>query len=76
VGPHGVLELSAERKRGGLLKAPLRTGMIERVDETLDAEVRIRHVDPSGVETLMGVGLCAGMEVFGDIEKLLATRSK
>jgi hypothetical protein len=75
-GPHGVLELTAERKRGGLLKAPLRTGMIERVDETLDAEVKIRHIDTAGVETLVGVGRCAGMEVFGDIERLLETKGR
>jgi hypothetical protein len=71
-----VLELSAERKRGGLLHAPLRTGMIERVDETLDAEVRIRHIDLDGVETLVGLGRCAGMEVFGEIDRLLETKTR
>lgn len=69
-GPHGLLELTAERTRGGLLHAPLRTAMHRRVEETLDATVHIRHVDPDGTERYAGIGTCAGMEVFGDTDRL------
>ena len=72
-GPDGTLELSAERVRGGLLHAPLRTAMHQRVEETMDGRIAIRHRDPTGRVVLEGEGSCAGMEVFGDIDRLLAT---
>lgn len=71
-GPDGVLELRAERVRGGLLHAPLRTAMHQRVEETLDAKIAVRHVSPDGRLLLEGVADCAGLEVFGDTERLLA----
>ncbi|GAA1918215.1 tocopherol cyclase family protein [Microbacterium aoyamense] len=71
-GPDGVLELDAERVRGGLLHAPLRTAMHQRVEETLDARIRFRHVSSDGRVLLEGVAECAGLEVFGDTERLLA----
>ena len=42
-GPSGELELKAERKRGGLLHAPLREAMHQRVEETLDGVVEVKH---------------------------------
>ena len=74
-GPDGVLTLEAERVRGGLLHAPLRTAMHQRVEETLDAVVHIQHVR-DGQVLLDSRGLCAGMEVFGDVDGLLATKTK
>ncbi|QKJ20453.1 tocopherol cyclase family protein [Microbacterium hominis] len=74
-GPDGVLELDAERVRGGLLHAPLRTAMHRRVEETLDAQVHVRHRDPDGRVLLEGVAACAGLEVFGDTERLLALKA-
>ncbi|MCS0500121.1 tocopherol cyclase family protein [Protaetiibacter mangrovi] len=71
-GRDGVLELEAERVRGGLLHAPLRTAQHERVEETLDAHIRFRHLAPDGSVLLEGVAECAGLEVFGDIDGLLA----
>lgn len=71
-GPDGVLSLDAERTRGGLLHAPLRDAMHQRVEETLDAEVRVRHAAPDGTVIREGVARCAGLEVFGDVERLLA----
>jgi hypothetical protein len=68
----GVLELSANRVRGGLLHAPIRTEMHQRVDETLDAVIEIRHSDRSGNVLLEGRGLVGAMEVHGDLEKLLS----
>ena len=74
-GPDGVLTLEAERVRGGLLHAPLRTAMHQRVEETLDAVVHIQHVR-DGQVLLDSRGVCAGMEVFGDVDGLLATKTK
>ena len=70
-GPDGTLELDALRVRGGLLHAPLRTAMHQRVEETLDARVQIKVTDRSGRVLLDGVGECAGLEVFGDTEAML-----
>ena len=70
-GPHGVLELEAERVRGGLLHAPLRTAQHQRVEETLDARITFRHSDAAGRVLLEGSADCAGLEVFGDIPRLL-----
>ena len=71
-GPAGTLELEAERVRGGLLKAPVRTRMHERVEETLDARIRVRFVDPAGRMRIDSVGTSGGLEVHGDLERLLA----
>jgi tocopherol cyclase len=75
-GPDGVLRLSAERVRGGLLHAPLRTAMHQRVEETMDGVITLRHEDLQGRTLLDGQAVCAGMEVFGDIDRLLATGSR
>lgn len=50
--------------------------MHQRVEETLDAIINIRHEDASGRVLLDGVGECAGMEVFGDTDRLLAVKTK
>ncbi|MDO7881631.1 tocopherol cyclase family protein [Salinibacterium soli] len=75
-GPSGRLELSAERVRGGLLHAPLRTAMHQRVEETLDARVSVRHLSPTGEVLLDGTADCAGLEVFGDTERLLGIAAR
>ena len=68
-----VLALRAERQRGGLLHAPIRTEMHRRVEETLDARVHVRLSGPDGQVLLDDVGECAGLEVHGDLDRLLAT---
>ncbi len=68
-----TLELTADRPRGGLLHAPVRTQMHRRVEETLDASVRVRLVDEHGAVLLDDVGRCAGLEVHGDLARLTAT---
>ncbi len=73
-GPEGRLELKAERVAGGLLHAPLRTAMHQRVEETMLANVSIRHLSNSGEVLFESVGDCAAMEVFGDLERLLAIK--
>ena len=67
-----VLELTADRPRGGLLHAPVRTEMHRRVEETLDATIRVRLLDRSGRVLLDDVGRCGGLEVHGDLDRLLA----
>ena len=74
-GQDGVLELDALRVRGGLLRAPLRTAMHDRVEETLDARVALRHLDHDGRVLLEGVAECAGLEVFGDVDAMLRLRA-
>jgi hypothetical protein len=69
-GPAGELELKAERKRGGLLHAPLREAMHQRVEETLDGVIEVRHTKNNQV-LLESTATTCGMEVFGDIERLL-----
>lgn len=75
-GPSGTLELVAERKRGGLLHAPIRTRMHERVEETLDAVIELKYVDPAGRVVLDTTGTCAGLEVHGDLTRLLAVGTR
>lgn len=71
-GPDGRLDLVAERRRGGLLHAPVRTRMHERVEETLDGVIEVRLTDENGHVLLDTTAPCAGMEVHGDLERLLA----
>ena len=68
-----VLELTADRPRGGLLHAPVRTEMHRRVEETLDATIHLRLLDPGGRVLLDDVGTCGGLEVHGDLPRLLAS---
>ena len=68
-----VLELTADRPRGGLLHAPVRTEMHRRVEETLDATIRVRLLDRSGRVLLDDVGTAGGLEVHGDLDTLVAT---
>ncbi|MFM8772799.1 MAG: tocopherol cyclase family protein [Actinomycetota bacterium] len=75
-GPSGSLELSAERKRGGLLRAPIRTRMHERVEETLDAVIAVRYIAPDGRVVLDTTATTAGLEVHGDLERLLAVGTR
>ena len=75
-GPDGRLDLSAERRRGGLLHAPVRTRMHERVEETLDGVVDVRLTDPDGRVVLDTRASSAGMEVHGDLERLLAVGTR
>lgn len=69
-----TLALVAERRRGGLLHAPVRTQMHRRVEETLDARVSVRLADAAGRVILEDTGHCAGLEVHGDLDRLLRLR--
>jgi tocopherol cyclase len=65
------LALTADRVEGGLLHAPIRTQMHRRVEETLDASVRVRLTAANGEVLFDEVGECAGLEVHGDLESLV-----
>ena len=56
-----------------LLHAPVRTEMHQRVAETLDATVTVRLLDEAGRTRFDGVGECAGVEIHGALDRLLAT---
>lgn len=73
-GPDGRLEIVAERKAGGLLHAPLRTAMYQRVEETMLSTIQLKHTSVTGEVIFESEGSCAAMEVFGDLERLLNTR--
>lgn len=66
------LELRTERAAGGLLHAPVRTQMHRRVEESLDARLEVRLSKLSGEVLFEDVGVCGGLEVFGDLERLLS----
>lgn len=68
---HHRLELSTERRRGGLLHAPIRTEMHRRVEESMDGELRVRLATRAGDVLLEDVGRAAGLEVHGDVDRLL-----
>lgn len=68
------LEMISERAEGSLLKAPIRTEMHKRVDETLKASVHVRFTELHGKTIFEGTGRNAGLEVHGDLETLLNSR--
>jgi len=77
-GPPGArgryrLELEAERAEGGLLHAPDRVSMVERVVESLTATVAVRltALDDGGRVAFEDVGRYAGLELGGDLTTIL-----
>lgn len=67
-----LLEIVAARTQGGLLRGPTRGDMSKRVDETLNAKVDVRLSASKGGVVFRGQGLHAGLEVQGDLDRLLA----
>ncbi len=68
------LEMVSERAEGGLLKAPIRTEMHRRVNETMGASVFVRLTEKSGSVIYEDEGRHMALEVHGDLERLLQTR--
>ena len=69
------LELKADRAAGGVLHVPTRTEMHKRLSETMQAsvDVRLTSIEGGKEEVIFtGVGRNAGLEVYGDLERLLA----
>ncbi|MBZ0295236.1 MAG: tocopherol cyclase family protein [Anaerolineae bacterium] len=72
VDSHYRLELQADHAEGGLLKAPIRTEMHRRVHETMQSSVAVRLSDRHSRRVIYeGNGLNAGLEVYGDTQKLI-----
>ncbi len=65
-----VFELTTERRRGGLLHAPVRTAMHRRVEESMDGELTVRLSTRAGRVLFEDVGRAAGVEVHGELERL------
>ena len=59
------------RVQGGLLRGPSRVDMGRRVLETLNAEVGVRLETLDGRVVFEGIGEHAGLEVMGDLPRLL-----
>lgn len=67
------LSMIAERRAGGLLKAPLRTEMHKRVDETMLSSVLVRLETHDGQLLFEDCGHCTALEVFGEINRLVTS---
>ena len=65
------LTMKAERVQGGLLRGPTRIDMGQRVLETLNASVQVRLETLEGELVFEGAGAHAGLEVMGDLARLL-----
>jgi hypothetical protein len=65
------LEMIAVQAGGGQLLGPTRVEMGKRVDETLDAKIDVRLSTLAGKLLFEGQGRHAGLEVNGDIQRLL-----
>ena len=65
------LFLTACRVQGGLLRGPTRLDMGQRVLETLNATVQVRLETMEGTLLFEGIGAHTGLEVMGDLPRLL-----
>ncbi|MGB8212632.1 MAG: tocopherol cyclase family protein [Anaerolineales bacterium] len=65
------LTLVARRGQGGLLRGPTRVDMGQRVLESMNATVQVRLESLQGKLLFDGVGASAGLEVMGDLPRLL-----
>ncbi len=70
------LQIHADRATGGLLYGPTRTDMSDRVGETMLAKVTVILTDRDGGVIFTGEGRNAGLEVHGDLERLLALQTR
>jgi tocopherol cyclase len=68
------LEMTATRAEGGLLHEPTGKEMLQRVEETMLAAVSVKLSTIKGDVVFEETGRNAGMEVQGNLEKLLAIK--
>jgi hypothetical protein len=71
---HLRLEMQVVQAGGGLIFGPTRQNMGRRVDETLDASLWVRLRERGGRMLFEGSGRHAGLEINGDVQRLLAAR--
>lgn len=72
---HRRLTIRAHRAAAGLLLGPTRERMESRVGETMLAEIEVRLENRRTRTVLEGSGRHAGLEVHGDLERLLALQT-
>ena len=72
---HRRLEVRAHRAAAGLLLGPTREHMESRVGETMQAEISVRLTHRRTGRVLQGTGRNAGLEVHGDLDRLLALQT-
>ncbi len=65
------LALTARRAQGSPLRGPTRVDMGQRVLETLNASIQVRLETVQGALIFEGEGRHAGLEVMGDLPRLL-----
>jgi len=65
------LEIHATRSKGGLLHAPTTTEMTNRLLESLTSTVNVCLTENTGRIIFSGTGKHAGLELGGDVPKLL-----
>ena len=66
------LELEAARSEGGLLHAPYRSEMLQRVTESLTATIAVKLIELEGERLVFeGTGRHAGLEINGAITQIL-----
>jgi tocopherol cyclase len=65
------LQIRARRAQGGLLYGPTREDMSDRVGETMRSSVQVRLTEGDRL-VFQGTGECAGLELHGDLDRLLA----
>jgi hypothetical protein len=70
------LQISAKRGKTGDLKGPTRLDMGMRVGESLDANIHVELLGSNGEIIFADNGRHAGLEVAGDIDRLLHTDLK
>jgi hypothetical protein len=70
------LDIRAERAQGGLLYAPTRTEMSDRVGETMLSQVAVTLTDTRDGMLFQGTGRNAGLELHGDLDRLLALQTE
>lgn len=70
------LRIKAERAHGGLLYAPTRQDMSDRVGETMLSRIEVTLTDSQGKVLFEEVGRNAGLELHGDLPRLLALQTE
>ena len=66
------LELVATRNEGGLLHAPYRSDMLQRVTESLTVAIAVRLIELKNQRVVFdGTGRHAGLEINGQIQQIV-----
>ena len=66
------LEIEAARSEGGLLHAPYRIDMLQRVTESLTASIAVKLIELQNERVIFeGTGRHAGLEINGEIQQIV-----